>query len=374
MTPRKADLLDSFVSPKVLFGPSASEASRAAREALRADARYDRLRKRLGEVGFFEPAPIGYAWRIGLILGLFAAGFAGLLSAPGWPVRVLCWAVIGFALVQGGFVSHEATHSAISKRPWVAQAVGQVLQTLLVGIAFSHFWRSHELHHHHCNEPDVDPDTQSSLWSLTEGSERDKGRVGRFATRFQHVFLVIVTPIWGHQLKLDSWIYVARNLRKTRIDQIMGALHLGLWFGVMPAFVGLADAAIDYVGWLAAASIYMMTVIPINHVGKPVFTDPNAPFLDQQIAATRNLGSSPLMDFFFMGQNSHIEHHLFPSVPCSRLARGRRVVREFCREEGLPYREYGFFEALTEVWSHFAKIGSRVKDPGVAFPEKGKLA
>src|SRR5687768_14179996 len=100
MTPYKSRILDDYISPKILFGASSSAVSRPAAEALINDPRYRRLRERLAKVGFFEPAPLAYAARIGLALGVFGAAFAGLLAGPSWPARIACWAAIGFALVQ----------------------------------------------------------------------------------------------------------------------------------------------------------------------------------------------------------------------------------------------------------------------------------
>jgi fatty acid desaturase len=357
MTPHKSRLLDDYRSPKILFGASSSAASRPAAEALARDPRYRRLRERLAAAGFFEPAPLAYAARIGLSLGVFAAAFAALLGDPGWPLRIACWAAIGFALVQGGFLSHEATHGAISRKKVVIHAVGQCFQTVLVGLAFSYFWRSHELHHYHVNEDRLDPDTESDLISVFPSSARRKRGLGRLATGLQHVLVVLLCPMWGIGLKWDSWTYVRRNPRKTRVDQIGLALHAALWLGLQGFCVGLADAAVNYLGWLAFASVYMFLVIPFNHVGKAQIHDGAAiSFLEQQLSTTRNLGTSFLMDFFLMGQNCHIEHHLFPSVPITRLGRGRRVLRAFCEEEGLPYREHSYAEAMGEALRHLAAV------------------
>ncbi|AUX43961.1 hypothetical protein SOCE26_054180 [Sorangium cellulosum] len=358
MTPHKARVLDSYVSAKILAGPSASAASRPAAEALRGDVRYQRLRARLEAAGLLEAAGWSYTWRVALIAALFAAAFALLCSAPAAPLRLAALAVIGFALVQGGFLSHEAMHGAISRRPAVIQAIGQTFDTLLVGLAFSYFRRSHELHHFHCNEIGLDPDTQSSLWSVAERPALEKRGLGALATRHQAVLIPLLAPLWGLQLKWDSMAYVARNLRRTRLDQLALLLHAALWFGVLPWFVGFGAALVDYLGWLAVASVYMFLVIPINHVARANHAEGDGvPFLDQQVLSTRNIRSSPRLDFFFMGQNSHIEHHLFPQIPASRLRLARPIVREVCIEEGLPYEERGLREAFTEVFARLNHLG-----------------
>ncbi|NUQ78665.1 MAG: acyl-CoA desaturase, partial [Polyangiaceae bacterium] len=276
---------------------------------------------------------------------------------PAWPARVACWAAIGFALVQGGFISHEAAHGAISKRRLVGEVVGQCFQTLLVGLAFSYFRRSHALHHAHVNEDGLDPDAESDLLSVFPASARRKRGLGRLTTRFQHVLVVLLCPTWGLGLKWDALTYVLRNPGRTRVDQVALALHALLWLGVCGWVLGPVDALVNYLGWLGFASVYMFLVIPFNHVGKPQIEDgERVSFLEQQIATTRNLRTSFLVDIVSMGQSCHVEHHLFPSVPTTRLGRGRQVLRDFCREEGLPYREYRYVEAMGEALRHLARV------------------
>ena len=39
------------------------------------------------------------------------------------------------------------------------------------------------------------------------------------------------------------------------------------------------------------------------------------------------------------GLNFQIEHHLFPSMPRPNLSRAQRIVKAFCAENDLSYRE-----------------------------------
>jgi fatty acid desaturase len=68
---------------------------------------------------------------------------------------------------------------------------------------------------------------------------------------------------------------------------------------------------------------------------------------------TRNLGPTRWSDFFFGGVNHHIEHHLFPQIPATRLPLARPIAKEFCAEYGIPYSETNFVQAITEAADHF---------------------
>jgi fatty acid desaturase len=331
------------------------------RASLNDDPRYQDLRRRLAEVGFFQPSGVRQALRAVAFFGVVALGYVALLRRPGLGPRIGWWAAIGFFLVQGCFLAHEAMHGAVSRRPAVGRLIGQIFDTFLVGFSFSYFCRSHELHHFHCNEEGIDPDTQSTLFSVFEASTRDKAGLGWFFTRFQQVLIPVFYPVWALTMQWDALTYVARNPEKTRADRLALLLHVLLWFGVAPHFVGWGPAIVNYLGRSVFAGIYLAMVIPINHVGRrPVGPDVALPFLDQQLYCTRNLGTSPAMDFLFMGLNCHVEHHLFPWVPTSRLGRGRALLRAFCASESLPYHEQSFPSAVRDVMVHFARMARLV--------------
>jgi len=357
----KARTLDHFASPRIAAGVSPAGPSPDCLAGLRSDARYERLRRRLEAAGFFAPVTWQPAARAVAFLAVFVAAFGALLRRPAWPIEIGCWLAIGFVLVQGCFLAHEAMHGAVSRRPALTRLVGHLFDTVLVGFSFSYFCRSHELHHFHCNEAAADPDTQSTLFSVFESSAREKRGLGVLMTRWQHVLIPIFFPLWALTMQWDALTYVARNPRRTRWDQLALLLHVGLWFVLPACFVGIGGAVINYLARSAVAGVYLGVVIPVNHLGRRAHGAEAPGFLEHQLSSTRNLGGSPMMDFLFMGLNSHIEHHLFPSVPTGRLRRGRPVTRAFCSEEGLPYHEQSFGAAVSDVAGHLAGVARSLR-------------
>ena len=176
--------------------------------------------------------------------------------------------------------------------------------------------------------------------------------------------------MWALAMKWDSVTYVLRNHRRTRLNQVFLALHVVLWLGLGARLFGAAGAALVYLGWCLFAGAYLGVIIPPNHVGMPsIPPEESLPFLDQQVMTARNLPSSFLLDYVFIGLNSQIEHHLFPWVPSHRLRLGRSVTRAFCLREGLPYREARYGEAVIAVIDHLRRVGrtvERTPDPETA--------
>src|SRR5262245_4457338 len=315
----------------------------------------------LTAAGCFRPAPVRTAAYAAFVLGGYACAYAGLLAAPGWGMRVLCLLALGFLTVQAGFIAHEAGHGAITRDRRVAELIGQVFHTLLTALCCSYFSHIHRQHHPHCNDRARDPDMQSEFFSMYAQSAAKKRGLGALISRHQAVLIWLLVSLQGLTFKLDSLQYLRRNPRATRIDQAVLALHAFLWL-VPPALVlGPGDALLNYalmtwlIGWYTGA------IFLVNHVGTRVIEpDEGLPFFLQEIAVTRNLGSSRLHDFFFGGVNNHIEHHLFPSMPSARLPQARRITREFCRRHGIEYRETSWFAAVREVTQHFRAMSAFV--------------
>jgi fatty acid desaturase len=81
-------------------------------------------------------------------------------------------------------------------------------------------------------------------------------------------------------------------------------------------------------------------------------------YLEQQVTTSRNISNPRLLDFYYGGLNSQIEHHLFPRVPHDRYRRMRAVVRDFCAERGIAYQEVTLYRALASVGHHLGEMTS----------------
>ena len=96
--------------------------------------------------------------------------------------------------------------------------------------------------------------------------------------------------------------------------------------------------------------------VPVDDVNV-VQAGEKMPGFVQKLITTRNLGGSRLEDIYFGGMNNHIEHHLFPSIPSARLRKARLIVKTFCLQHGLSYREMNWRKAAGEVFIYLNRIG-----------------
>jgi fatty acid desaturase len=130
---------------------------------------------------------------------------------------------------------------------------------------------------------------------------------------------------------------------------------------VIPGLVfGWPAAILAYVTMSCISSVMTAAVFIPNHIGMRR-VDRNDPddrpgYLEQQVTTSRNISNPPLLDFFYGGLNSQIEHHLFPRVSHHRYRAMRPIVRAFCEKRGIAYNETSLYGALASVGNHLGDM------------------
>ena len=121
---------------------------------------------------------------------------------------------------------------------------------------------------------------------------------------------------------------------------------------------GTGSAAIAaYVTLSCISSLMTASVFIPNHIGmRRLENGEKLTYLEQQVTTSRNISNPPLLDFYYGGLNSQIEHHLFPRVSHHHYRAMRPIVRSFCAERGIPYHEVGLYRALASVGNHLGDM------------------
>ena len=70
----------------------------------------------------------------------------------------------------------------------------------------------------------------------------------------------------------------------------------------------------------------------------------------------------PSFEVFYGGLTTHIEHHLFPDLPCNRQRDIAPKVREICAKHGLPYNVTTFEVIVPEILRNFFRWAIPVSD------------
>ena len=72
-------------------------------------------------------------------------------------------------------------------------------------------------------------------------------------------------------------------------------------------------------------------------------------FPHRQLRTTTDVICHPYAEFLHGGLHLQVTHHLFPRLPRHNLKEASYLVKEFARDQGLEYAEFGFFEGNGEV-------------------------
>ena len=128
--------------------------------------------------------------------------------------------------------------------------------------------------------------------------------------------------------------------RAAGVEGALLALHVALYltcvFWVLSPLKAVAFIAVQQ----AVFSVYLGCSFAPNHKGMPIVdSDAGLSFARRQVMTSRNIAGGRFTNLLLGGLNYQIEHHLFPSMPRPNLARAQELVRAFCLDNDLGYRE-----------------------------------
>lgn len=325
------------------------------------------LRARLDQRGLLDPSRF---WTRKLLFWVpaFFLSYLGLLALPFGPLWVLLAVVASVGLLTMGYVGHDAGHFALSKTRWVNDFWGQFGMTFLCGMSFG-FWRSrHNVHHVRCQEVGGDPDMHFGvLFSVYPHSASWHTPLGRFFLRIQKWAFWPLSAFYWVTLRYDGIRDLFQRPAETKIDRFLMPLHWIALLVVPGLLFGWPTAVLAYLTVSCISSVMTASVFIPNHIGmRRLEQGHDISYLEQQVTTSRNIANPPLLDFYYGGLNSQIEHHLFPRVPHNRYRQMRTVVRDFCAERGIAYGEVSLYRALASVGRHLGDMTAAARRAAVA--------
>ena len=198
----------------------------------------------------------------------------------GWPDWI-CFSADVLALHISGTVIHDASHNAAHRNRIVNAIMGHG-SALMLGFAFPVFTRVHLQHHAHVNDPENDPDHFVSTG----------GPLLLIAARFfYHEIFFFKRKLW-RKYELLEW-FLSRLFLFTIV-------FLGIHYG----FIGYV---MNF--WFVPALVVGVTL--------GLFFDylPHRPFQERDRWKNARVYPSPVLNLMIFGQNYHLIHHLWPSIP-----------------------------------------------------------
>jgi fatty acid desaturase len=332
------------------------------------------LSKRVKAAGLLELAPRYYAGRMALNLLLVAAGVTAFaLIGDSW-YQLLVAVYLALCFAQCGFMWHDAGHKAMFRSRRAATIVGRIHANLINGVSFGWWVNHHNKHHSHPNHLDLDPDIARRTAIFHVRQYESRRGLKRFVARHQGVLFFVLLVFEFYKIQKTSVLAVLR--RDVRHPWAEGsllaarmAIYLTAVFWVLSPPVAICFIAVSY----SVEGMYLGLLFAPNHKGMALREgEGELDWLERQVLTSRNIRPSRVTDFMYGGLNYQIEHHLFPAMPQKHLARCREIVRGYCAELNIPYREVGFFTSYREVASFLHTVSAPLRDG--SSPAAGQLA
>lgn len=237
-----------------------------------------------------------------------------------WP-HWLCFSINTLALHCSGTIIHDACHQSAHRNRIVNAILGHC-SALILAFAFPVFTRVHLQHHGNVNHPNDDSDhyvsTGGPLWLI--------------AVRFlYHEVFFFQRRLWRNY-ELLEW-FISRLIIIT-IVYISVQYHflgyiLNFWF--IPAFlVGITlGLFFDYL--------------------------PHRPFVERNRWKNARVYPGKVLNILILGQNYHLIHHLWPSIPWYNYQPAYYLMKPLLDEKGSPQtsgllQKKDFFEFVYDIF------------------------
>ena len=88
-------------------------------------------------------------------------------------------------------------------------------------------------------------------------------------------------------------------------------------------------------------------------------------FPARQLRTSTDVICSPTIEWIHGGLHLQVTHHLFPRLPRHNLRAASLLVKEFAKEQGLEYAEFGFIDGNAEVRGVLRQVADQVKIVGI---------
>jgi beta-carotene hydroxylase len=219
------------------------------------------------------------------------------------------------ALHMVGTVIHDACHGAAHHDRVINAALGHGSAFMLF-FSFPVFTRVHQQHHAHVNDPENDPDhivsTFGPLWFIN----------ARF---MYHEIFFFQRKLWR---KNELWEWVAARIVAVVI------LALGWQFGFIHYIFN-----------------YWFTPLAIVGLVLGLFFDylPHRPFKERDRWLNSRVYPSRLLNLLIGGQNYHLVHHLWPSVPWYKYEAAYYEMKPLLDAKGSP-QSLGILDSPQDFW------------------------
>ena len=250
---------------------------------------------------------------------------------------VSAWWFVLLAAINIGHCAlffHETSHYCGFKNQYLNTLVSHIA---VAPVLTTEEWKwDHNYLHHGFTNTGFDVDFNGHQLTLRHSANHPH----RFQHRFQHIYAWVLMCLGGLSGQIDSIKHDRWN--------IFLFFYIVYWFGIK-------NSAIFY---FLTGFLFLVTA-QLSHIQPECVRGEYTDFLENQVMSTMNYKTDNIVcRLMCFGLDIQIEHHLFPNIPHSTLRQIQHIVRDYCRRNGIPYREKAnVFEMLKSYWWHLYEMG-----------------
>jgi fatty acid desaturase len=293
----------------------------------------------------------------------------GIVMAFGWGL---------FGALVAMSCTHDASHFAITHKPWVWRAVGCV-HDFFHGASMYTWINQHTLgHHSYTNIDGADPDivTASSDTPDIRRIKWDQRWMPRYF--YQHIYMPMLYCVLGIKTRLQDFhiLYHLRNstIRMNKFSnwQLFSFfagkfLHCIYRFVIPSLFMPWTSVLLYNLIGEIVGSYWLALIFQTSHVisevewpkPDPVTKMVHQDWAEMQVATTQDYATDSWFWNVFTGALNHqTAHHLFPGIIQAHYPLITPIVRQTCEEFGVTYHYVDtMWEAFNCHVNHLKVLG-----------------
>jgi linoleoyl-CoA desaturase len=308
------------------------------------------------ERGFQGPKAARTLGEVVSFVGMTLGGIAVFLLSNNLAVKAGAMFISTCGCLGISTIAHTSSHYTAFNKRWMNKFLTYFGYPFFFGVSATYWWNKHCVVHHPApnligKDDDID---LAPFFAITE-DQFNRGPL-RFLHRVQWLITPIALSLNEFNIQRSGWVFLIKKLRNPRereaahwIDLATLLSHWTTWV-LLPM---LFFSPLDVVGFYALRMMLMgyamfIGFAPAHFPEEAVAAEAHqktAGFILRQTATTVNFRTGRFGALLCGGVEYQIEHHLFPWIPPSNYPELSRIVSEFCRQHGYPYRTLGWAEA-----------------------------
>ncbi|GLI75481.1 hypothetical protein PoHVEF18_003735 [Penicillium ochrochloron] len=302
-------------------------------------------------------------------------------------LRLGWWAMSGFWLGclwhQLVFTAHDAGHMGITHNFHVDTVIGIIIADYIGGLSLGWWKRSHNVHHIVTNEPEHDPDIEhmpffaishrffDSLQSTYYDRNMTFDAFCKVMLKIQHYSYYPIMALARFNLYRLSWEYLLKRQAPKKGParwhvwlEYGGQLFFWYWYCYLVVYKTIPDwsSRLTFIMVSHIVSSPLHVQITLSHFAMSTADlGIHESFAQKMLRTTMDVDCPTWLDFFHGGLQFQAIHHLYPRMPRHNLRRAQKYVTEFCRDTGIPYALFTFYDGNKQVIGRLGDVAKQLR-------------